>query len=180
MSRLAVHLKVQVDLGPLSCLGPYQSTLAELSKFDLEAARGMQVRSRIRWVKEGERSSAYFFRLEKKGAADHRISALRESEGTIVSDIAGLRDFISSFYSGLFASEPIDVTARESMLSNICSTLTSEQSSFCDRLLSISDCRAALLGMAKLKAPGSDGLPTEFYVKFWNVIGADLVCVLNS
>jgi len=147
--------------------------LAELSKFDLEAARGAQVTSRIRWVEEGERSSAYFFRLEKKRAADRRISALRESDGTIVSDIAGLYDSISSFYSGLFASEPTDVAARESLLSNICSTLTSEQSSFCE-------CRTALLGMAKRKALGSDGLPMEFHVRFWDVLGADLVCVLNS
>ena len=34
--------------------------------------------------------------------------------------------------------------------------------------------------MAKRKAPGSDGLPMEFYVKFWDVLGEDLVCVLNS
>ena len=34
--------------------------------------------------------------------------------------------------------------------------------------------------MAKRKAPGSDGLPMEFYVKFWHVLGEDLVCVLNS
>lgn len=34
--------------------------------------------------------------------------------------------------------------------------------------------------MAKRKAPGSDGLPLEFYVKFWEVVGEDLVCVLNS
>jgi len=174
LSRLAVHLKAQVDLGP------YQSTLAELSKFDLEAARGAQVRSRIRWVEKGEQSSAYFFWLEKKRAADRRISALRESDGTIVSDIAGLCDFIPYFYSGLFASEPTDVAARESLLNNICSTLTSEQSSFCDGLLSIGECCAAPLGMAKSKVPGSDGLPMEFYVKFWDVLGADLVCVRSS
>ena len=34
--------------------------------------------------------------------------------------------------------------------------------------------------MAKRKAPGSDGLPMEFYVKFWDLLGADLVYVLNS
>jgi len=78
LSRLAHHLKPQVNLGHLSCRGPYQSTLAELSRFDLEAARGAQVRSRIRWVEEGEWSSAYFFRLEKKRLTDRRISALRE------------------------------------------------------------------------------------------------------
>lgn len=180
LSRLADHLKSHVDLGRLSCLGPYQSTLAELSRFDLEAARGAQVRSRIRWVEEGERSSAYFFRLEKKRSADRRISALRESDGTITSDITGLCDSISSFYSGLFTSEPTDAAARESLLSNICSTLTPEQASCCNGLLSVGECWSALLGMAKRKAPGSDGLPMEFYVKFWDVLGEDLVCVLNS
>ena len=34
--------------------------------------------------------------------------------------------------------------------------------------------------MARGKAPGCDGLPMEFYLKFWHVLGFDLVCVLNS
>ena len=34
--------------------------------------------------------------------------------------------------------------------------------------------------MAHGKAPGCDGLPMEFYVKFWPVLGVDLVRVLNS
>ncbi len=180
LSRLAQHLKSQVDLGRLSCLGPYQSTLAELSRFDLEAARGAQVRSTIRWVEEGERSSAYFFRLEKKRSVDRRISALRENDGTIVTGITDLCESISSFYSELFSSQPTDTAARESLLRNICSTLTPEQASSCDGLLSVPECHSALLGMARRKAPGSDGLPMVFYVTFWEVLGEDLVCVLNS
>ena len=34
--------------------------------------------------------------------------------------------------------------------------------------------------MAHGKAPGSDGLPMEFFVKFWDILGLDLVDVLNS
>ena len=34
--------------------------------------------------------------------------------------------------------------------------------------------------MARGKAPGCDGLPMEFYLKFWDVLGNDLVLVLNS
>ena len=33
--------------------------------------------------------------------------------------------------------------------------------------------------MARRKAPGSDGLPAEFYIRFWDVLGADLVDVFN-
>lgn len=111
LSRLADHLKCHVDLGRLSCLGPYQSTLPELARFDLEAARAAQVRSRVRWVEEGEKSSAYFFRLENKRSADRRISALRESDGTVISDVDGLCGSISAFYSGLFSSAPTDAAA---------------------------------------------------------------------
>ena len=68
--RLAQHLKTKLDAGSVSCLAPYQGVLSQLAKFDLEAAKGVQVRSRIRWVEEGETSSAYFFHLEKKNAAD--------------------------------------------------------------------------------------------------------------
>ena len=75
---------------------------------------------------------------------------------------------------------PTDPTAHESLLSNICSTLTLKQASSCDGLLTVGECRSALLGMAKRKAPGSDGLPMEFYVSFWDVLGQDLVCVPNS
>lgn len=177
--RLAEHLKGHVDLGRNSCLGPYHSTLSELAKLDLLAAQGAQVRSRAKWVEEGETSSAYFFRLEKKRSADRKISALKESDGTIVSDITGLCDSVSAFYSSLFTAEPTDAAARESLLGNISSTLASEEAGICDGLLSADECFVALLGMAKRKAPGLDGLPMEFYVKFWEVLGEDLVCVLN-
>ena len=77
--HLAEHLKAKIDAGCVSCLA-LRGVLSQLAKFDLEAAKGAQVHSRIRWVEEGETSSAYFFRLEKKNAANRWISALRERE----------------------------------------------------------------------------------------------------
>ena len=178
--RLAEHLKLKVDLGNLSCLGPYNSTLASLARFDLMAAQGAQIRSRVQWVEEGESSSAFFFRLEKKRGVDRRISALKTADGKTVSDTAGLCDVITSFYSDLFSSQPTDDIARASLLQHIDSTLSSAEAELCEGLLSLEECKAALLGMARRKAPGSDGLPMEFYLKFWDLLGEDLVCVLNS
>ena len=170
--RLAEHLKSKLDQGNLSCLGPYDSTLAELAKFDLEVARGAQVRSRIRWVEEGESSSAFFFRLERKRGVDRRISALKTEDGVTVSDSAGLCNVITSFYSGLFRSQCTDECSRAALLQNISATLPSADAVVCKGLLSVEECWAALVSMARRKAPGSDGLPMEFYLKFW------VVCLL--
>ena len=60
LSYLTAHLKSKVDEGFLSIFGVYQSVLGELAALDLDAARGAQIRTRARWVEEGETSSPYF------------------------------------------------------------------------------------------------------------------------
>ena len=177
--RLADHLKLRVDQGHVSSIGPYHSVLEQLSRFDLEKAKGAQIRARIRWVEEGESSSAYFFRLEKKRSSDRWISALRNDDGTIVSEPSDLCESFVSFYSDLFSCEPTDISAREALLDCVSDKLQLDQAKLCEGLLTADECLSALLGMAKRKAPGSNGLPMEFYVKFWSVLGSDLVDVLN-
>ena len=77
-------------------------------------------------------------------------------------------------------AEPIDVAAQESLLNNVESSLSSDQSDSCEGLLMVEECFEALTGMARQKAPGLDGLPAEYYLRFWSVLGQDLVQVLNS
>ena len=180
LSRLSAHLKERVDNGHLSLVGVYQSVLQQLADLDVEVAKGAQVRARARWIEEGECSSAYFFRLEKKRGADRWIAAVRNDVGAIVSSPDDLCQSFASFYSSLFSAELIDDVAQESLLNNVESSLPSDQSDSCEGLLSVEECFEALTGMARRKAPGLDGLPAEFYLKFWSVLGQDLVEVLNS
>ena len=49
----------------------------------------------------------------------------------------------------------------------------------CDGPLTVAECRAALFGMARRKTPGCDGFPAEFYMTFRDILGDDLVDVLN-
>lgn len=178
--RLIEHLKAKVDAGSILCLEPYLSALSELAVLNSQVGKGAQVRSRIRWVEEGESSSAYFFRLEKKCSTDRWISALREDDGSIVSSLIDLCRYLSSFYASLFTAAPTDLSSRTSLLTNLTSTLDNDQADLCEGHLTSDECFTALQGMARRKAPRLDGLPMEFYVKFWNVLGSDLVSVLNS
>ena len=121
-----------------------------------------------------------FFRLEKKNAADRWISALRESDGSIVSSPSDLCRSFASFYSSLFTAEATDPSVQASLLANLSSALSPVQASQCEGHLTADECLLALQGMARRKAPGLDGLPMEFFLKFWSVLGSDLVSVLNS
>ena len=179
LSRFASHLKERVDSGVLSLVGPYQSVLQQLAALDVEVAKGAQVCAWACWIEEGETCSSYFFRLEKKRGSDRWIAAVRNDDGQIVASPEGLCSSFSTFYSSLFTAEPTDPIAQESLLSNVESSLLPTQSESCEGLLSVEECLEALSGMTKRKALGLDGLPAEFYLKLWHVLGQDLVDVLN-
>ena len=136
----------------------------ELAKFGLEAARGAQVRYRACWVEEGETFSAYFFRLEKKCGADHWISAIRQDDGTIVSSPADLCSSFAAFNTSLFLATPTDPAFRSALLGNVTSSLSPDMAALCEGPLTPTERLSALQGM-------------EFYVKFWHVLGSDLVKV---
>ena len=131
-------------------------------------------------MEEGESSSAYFLRLEKKHSTDRLISALIDPNGSIVSTPLALCASLRSFYSCLFTASPTDPLIQSSLLRNLTATLPRDQASHCEGSLTSSEVLKSLKGMARGKAPGLDGLPMEFYLKFWDVIGPDLVTVLNS
>ena len=169
LADLVVHLKTKVDAGSVSCVGPYRSALESLASLDREAAKGAQVHSRIRWVEEGESSSSYFLRLEKKRAADRWIPALRQSGGSIVSSPEGLCRTLNTIYSDLFSSVPTDSVVQASLLSNFPCPLPCDQARVCEGPLTPDECLHAFKNMAKNKSPGLDGLPAQFYLRFWHV-----------
>ena len=180
LDRLAAHLKVLVDAGHVSFMPAYYNTLKSISRLDLEVARGAQVRARVKWVEEGESSTSYFLRLERKNSVDRNVAALRVGDGPLVVGKDDLCDAFRSFYFNLFSATPCDPVARVDLLSHVSAVLPPDQSDLCEGPLSQEECFAALSGMARGKAPGCDGLPMEFYIKFWPVLGSDLVDVLNS
>ena len=127
------------------------------------------------WVEEGETSSAYFFRLEKKCGADRCTFAIKLDDGTIVSSPTDLCAAFADFYTSLFSATLAEPVIRDSLLSNVSSSLSPGMAP--EGHLSSAECLTALQGMARCKAPGLDGLPREFYLKFWPILGSDLVKV---
>ena len=68
---------------------------------------------------------------------------------------------------------------QDSLLGNFASSLSPQQAETCEGPLTAAECHQALLGMARRKAPGSDALPSEYYIRFWDVLAADPVEVFN-
>ena len=178
LSAEVARLKCLVDQGHVSALLDYKKALSELQEFSLDQARGAQVRSRARWVEDGESSMAYFLRLEKKRKAEGIISSLRVGDHSVTST-EDLLAAASDFYKNLYASCDTDPVVQEELLSNLSLSLSADEADLCVGDLTSAECFKAVQGMARNKTPGLDGLPAEFYLALWSVLGSDLVDVLN-
>ena len=66
LTNLATHLKNRIDNGVGGLFHTYELVLGELASIDQIAAEGARVRSRIQWAEEGESSSRFFLRSERK------------------------------------------------------------------------------------------------------------------
>ena len=160
-------------------MGTYHSVLFALGKIDFAEAEGVRLRFRTQWIEDGEVSSSFFFRMEKKNQADPWVAALKDADGSIRSDMDGIICILSDFYSSLFPADKTLPSALDFSLSNLERSLDPEQALLCDGPLTAAECRAALFGMARRKSPGCDGFPAEFCMKFWDILGDDLVDFLN-
>ena len=69
----------------------------------LEKAKGAFIRSRARWIEEGENNSSYFFSLEKQRQTKKSIRKLNIND-TIVVDQDQEYEYIKAFYSNLYKS----------------------------------------------------------------------------
>ena len=71
-------------------------------------------------MEEGETSSSYFFRLEKKHSADRFISGLRADDGSLVACQEDLCAAFGAFYADLFSAGSVDAEAQAELSFVVC------------------------------------------------------------
>ena len=178
--NLASHLKGKIDQGSVSFTDIYEKVLARIADFDRLKAKGARMRARVQWAEEGEMSSRYFYRLEKKRGTEQWIAAIRGTDGKVVTDIDGICRSWVDFFSTLFSSDELDLKVQEDLLGNLSVRLPSSSSASCDGPITLDEAWKALEGAAIGRLPDSDGLSAEFFLAFWNVLGEELVEVFNA
>ena len=143
-------------------------------------AEGAKIRSRAQWIEEGEKPTRFFFRLEQKRADKNFFESLVDDDGVEKSSQSDLESILVNFYRRLFSKDSIDMQIQTEIIDDLEFSLTDLEREQCEGLFSKEELHSALQGLQTGKSPGSDGLPTEFYLFFWDSLGDLLVSVFNE
>lgn len=137
----------------------------------LEDAKGAQIRSKAKYVEEGERSTKYFLGLEKKRQSCNTIRCLKSNEQVYTTD-EDLLNVAAEFYDNLYATKNVANNDIENYLrhTNINKKLSNLERKSIEGKITFAECGKALKLLKMNKSPGLDGIPSEFYVKFWDKI----------
>ena len=146
----------------------------KLNTFYAEKAYGNYIRSRAKWIEEGEISSKYFLSLEKRRQTYNKIDKLQNRHGTDICNDSEILKECTDFYSDLYRSTSPQKQEIDCFLNSIDfnQILSDEDKNFCEENISEEEILTVLKRLKKNKAPGLDGIPVEFYLQFWNIIGS--------
>ena len=163
-------------------LKEYNEAKKELNQIYDYVTNGIILRSRTTSYEEGEKSSSYFLRLEKRNKSKSHIRKLMLDENDTseeTDDLVILRE-LKSFYS-LYRKRSLK-TEDEFMeyLGNINTPkLQDNDIERCEGKLTLKECWEALSSMKNNKSPGNNGFTKEFYACFFGDLGSILVKTLN-
>ena len=154
----------------------------ELDDLYNDKAKGYQIRSRAKWLEEGEKSTSYFFGLEKSRQNYNCINSLKDDSDIVQESDEKILSTACNFYSKLYTSKANVDCEVDDFLDSVKpeNVLSDTDQDLCEGKLSIEECRQAILNMKKTKSPGLDGISIEFYQQFWHLIGNFLVSVYNE
>jgi len=152
---------------------------SELEDIYLNEADGAIIRSRAQWHEQGEKSTSYFYNLEKLRAVNKNIKKLIIDNAEITNQAEILNE-ISAFYEQLYKKIDTDTDVNNAFLTqqNIPQLSDAEKIS-CEGLITVQEVESILGKLKKNKSPGNDGIPVEFYNEFWNEISSTLINSYN-
>ena len=147
------------------------SLQAKLDEMYVQKAKGAFVRSRAKWIEEGEKNSAYFCNLEKRRQQRNAIQSLLINN-IETTDEKSISTEIFQFYSNLYSSNFSEKHCRV-FLNSIKTHIPKIDDTFkktCEDNITRAELDKAVKCLSLNKAPGPDGLTVNFYRHFWDEI----------
>ena len=166
-------LQTTTELKYITALEDIKEKIKQLEE---EKAKSAAFRARARWIRDGERSTKYFFALEKRNFGQKTMRRLTTPHGVITEQSRILHEQ-RRFYEELYTSNR-DIAFK--LTNNTPIFISEKDRIMLDSDISIIEAKEALDDMQPDKAPGCDGITAELMKVIWPYISDILIDNFNT
>lgn len=156
-----------------------ESRRKALSRFLHEKAKGALIKTRMSTIKDIDAPTRFFFKLERRVREQNQMMHLKLPNGTLTTDPAEMRKIAIDFYSELFRADRCDADCEAEILGGL-PQLDEVQSASLESTISFEEMSEAVQQLSCGRSSGIDGLPSEFFKRFWTLLGKDVFEALTS
>jgi ribonuclease HI len=130
-------------------------------------------RSRVAWLREGDRNTEFFQSKARARGRTNSIRSLTDSNGQVVTKQEDLERLACAFYQNLFtAQQDVDPAL---ICQYVPRRVTEEMITELDREFTEEEVERALFQMKPGKAPGADGFNAGFFQTHWSLVKQSVV-----
>lgn len=172
LEKEILQLKIEEPDGSIA--GDLEIRKTFLQNLQEERAKKTLICARFTRFNCMDTPTSFFFNLEKKVV--NRKSHLKLPEGGETIDEHEIATHALFFMNIFIQQNPVMKKYQKKLLQDL-PQLTRNDKRSLDKPLRMDELTMAIKDLSSGKAPGLDGLTTEFYRKFWSVIGDDLFSV---
>jgi mannosylglycoprotein endo-beta-mannosidase len=138
-------------------------------------------KSRVHWLKEGEKNTKFFHRAMMHRRHINRITHLEDGQGNLIKDHSKIEERLLQYYQDLLTEPPQDRTdAIRKVTRHIPTLVTPEQNAALTRPITQEEVDQAVKEMQTGKAPGPDGFTVDFFHHCWDLVGSDVWKVVEE
>ena len=155
--------------------------LSELENLRSIKMKGKIVRSRLEWLKQGEKPSRFFMNLENKNFVEKTNKKVKLRNGSCVTEQEDVLHHIKQYYETLFKSrdDNLETTAFKNF------DIVGENKYFdIGGPLTVDEVSSTLKRIKSHKIPGIDGITVAFLKVFWlklkHIVTNALNCCYNK
>ena len=139
----------------------------DLEEFMAQKMEGVMFRVKANWEELGERSSKFFFGLERSKAGAKTCTSLINDRNEQINDPKKILEYQRAYYKDLYAEEK-DVKFNLNNDTNI--KIPEAMRVQADTVFTKGEMAKAIKDLANNKTPGSDGIPIDWYKVFYTKI----------
>ena len=139
-----------------------------------------RLKSRVQWIKEGDANTRFFHSFASARKNTNTIWSLNDQDGNSDSEDLALKQLGKHHFSDLFGDDKSTNIADQLKVISLFPNMTTDED--IDRFLkpiTAQEVEAVLKGFKKDKSPGPDGWPVEFFLAIFDLLGEDLVLVVE-
>jgi hypothetical protein len=134
-------------------------------------------RSRISWLKEGDRNTKFFQNKAIWRSRRNKIKQLKRADGSVCNNQNEMGEMASSYFENLFTKD--DRIRPDMLLDKVQAKVTQDMNMALCRDFTDQEIEHAIFQIGPLKAPSPDGFPARFFHNNWEVIKKDVLAAVK-